>query len=95
MKHKVKLAQETAKLMIEKLSPKELENELYQLLIILSDDDLDYIYKDVKKEVSEDNDEKLYIYERNSDTGEIFRRKKGDYTNRECINPAVNTIPNL
>ena len=47
------------------------------------------------EEVSEDNDEKLYIYERNSDTGEIFRRKKGDYTNRECINPAVNSVPNI
>ena len=47
------------------------------------------------KQISEDSDEKLYIYERNSDTGEIFRRKKGDYTNRECINPAVNSVPNI
>ena len=48
-----------------------------------------------KKEISEIMEEQPYIYERNSDTGEIFRRKKGDYTNRECINPAVNSIPNL
>ena len=47
------------------------------------------------KETEEDNDEKLYIYERNPDTGEIFRRKKGDYTNKESINPAVNSVPNL
>ena len=41
-------------------------------------------------------DEKIpYIYERNSDTGEIFRRKKGDYANKECINPAVNSVPNI
>ena len=46
---KVDLAKKTAKLMIDKLSPKELENELYQLLIILSNNDLDYMYKDVKK----------------------------------------------
>ena len=43
-------------------------------------------------DISED---KPYIYERNSDTGEIFRRKKGDYTNKECINPAVNSVPNI
>jgi|TARA_R110000851_G_scaffold296023_1_gene451044 hypothetical protein len=46
---KVDLAKKTAKLMIDKLSPKELENELYQLLIILSNNDLDYMYEDVKK----------------------------------------------
>ena len=37
-----------------------------------------------------------YIYERNSDTGEIFRRKKGDYNSpRECINPEINSVPNI
>ena len=37
-----------------------------------------------------------YIYERNSDTGEIFRRKKGDYDSpRECINPEINSVPNI
>ena len=46
---KVDLAKKTAKLMIDKLSPQELENELYQLLIILSNNDLDYMYEDVKK----------------------------------------------
>ena len=36
------------------------------------------------------------IFERNPDTGEIFRRKKGDYNSpRECINPAVNSVPNI
>ena len=36
-----------------------------------------------------------WIYERNPDTGEIFRRKYGDYASpRECINPAVNAVPN-
>ena len=35
-----------------------------------------------------------WIYERNPDTGEIFRRKYGDYDSpRECINPAVNAVP--
>jgi hypothetical protein len=48
-----------------------------------------------KKEISEIMEESLYIYERNPDTGEIFRRKKGDYTNKECVNPAVNSVPNL
>ena len=47
------------------------------------------------KQISEEIEEQSYIYERNSDTGEIFRRKKGDYTNRECINPAVNSVPNI
>ena len=37
-----------------------------------------------------------WIYERNPDTGEIFRRKFGDYDSpRECINPAVNSVPNI
>ena len=27
----------------------------------------------------------VYIYERNPDSGEVFRRKKGDYKNRELI----------
>jgi len=51
--------------------------------------------KELKEEVSEIMEEPHYIYERNSDTGEIFRRKKGDYTNRECINPSVNSTLNL
>tara|TARA_R110000824_G_scaffold42265_4_gene124714 strand:- start:921 stop:1160 length:240 start_codon:yes stop_codon:yes gene_type:complete len=37
-----------------------------------------------------------YIYERNPDTGEIFRRKSGDYDSpRECINPEINSVPNI
>ena len=37
-----------------------------------------------------------YIYERNPDTGEIFRRKFGDYDSpRECINPEINSVPNI
>ena len=40
-------------------------------------------------------EERPYIYERNPDTGEIFRRRALDYDNRECINPAVNSVPNL
>jgi len=48
-----------------------------------------------KKEISEIMEEPLYIYERNPDTGEIFRRKKGEYTSKECVNPAVNAVPNL
>ena len=37
-----------------------------------------------------------YIYERNPDTGEIFRRRYGDYDSpREIVNPAVNAIPNV
>ena len=48
-----------------------------------------------KKEISEIMEEQPYIYERNPDTGEIFRRRALDYDNRECINPAVNAVPNL
>jgi len=48
-----------------------------------------------KKEISEIMEEQPYIYERNPDTGEIFRRRALDYDNRECINPAVNSVPNL
>ena len=37
-----------------------------------------------------------WIYERNPDTGEIFRRKYGDYDSpRELINPEINAIPNI
>jgi hypothetical protein len=37
-----------------------------------------------------------YIYERNPDTGEIFRRKFGDYDSpRELVNPEVNAVPNI
>jgi hypothetical protein len=32
----------------------------------------------------------IYIYERNSDTGEIFRREKGNYDKRELINKTEN-----
>lgn len=46
---KVSLAKKTARLMVDKLSPQELENELYHLLIMLPDNDLDYAYEDVKK----------------------------------------------
>ena len=46
---KVDLAKKTAKLMVEKLSPQELENELYQLLVLLSNDDLDYAYDDISR----------------------------------------------
>ena len=45
---KVSLAKKTAKLMVDKLSPQELENELYQLLIMLPDSDLDYVHDDVE-----------------------------------------------
>ena len=45
---KVSLAKKTAKLMVDKLSPEELENELYQLLIMLPDSDLDYVHDDVE-----------------------------------------------
>ena len=31
-----------------------------------------------------------YIYERNPDTGEIFRREKGNYDKRELINKTEN-----
>ncbi len=48
-----------------------------------------------EKELLENKEEQPYIYERNPDTGEIFRRRAGDYDNRECINPAVNSIPQL
>tara|TARA_R110000744_G_C18890291_1_gene507860 strand:- start:157 stop:414 length:258 start_codon:yes stop_codon:yes gene_type:complete len=48
-----------------------------------------------KKEISEIMEKTSYIYERNPDTGEIFRRRAMDYHNRECINPAVNSVPNL
>ena len=35
-----------------------------------------------------------WIYERNPDTGEIFRRKCGDYDSpRELVNPEINTLP--
>jgi len=40
------------------------------------------------------NTDSPYIYERNPDTGEIFRRKCGDYDSpRECINPEINSVP--
>ena len=42
------------------------------------------------------NPDSPYIYERNPDTGEIFRRKAGDYDSpRECINPEINSVPNI
>jgi len=37
-----------------------------------------------------------YIYERNPNTGEIFRRKYGDFDSpRELVNPEVNAVPNI
>jgi len=46
---KSELAKKTAKLMVDKLSPQELENELYQLLIMLSTDNVEYVRDDIKK----------------------------------------------
>ena len=48
-----------------------------------------------QKESLNTNEKLCYIYERNPDTGEIFRRKKGDYTTKECINPEVNSVPRI
>ena len=48
-----------------------------------------------KKQPPKDITKRPYIYERNPDTGEIFRRRALDYNNRECINPAVNSVPNV
>ena len=37
-----------------------------------------------------------YIFERNPDTGEIFRRKYGDYDSpRELVNPEINSVPTI
>tara|TARA_R110002020_G_scaffold150401_1_gene327060 strand:- start:680 stop:928 length:249 start_codon:yes stop_codon:yes gene_type:complete len=51
-------------------------------------------YTQIKNvEIKEDKqiplEERPYIYERNSDTGEIFRRRAMDYVNRERINPKL------
>ena len=49
----------------------------------------------MKLQNKHDTDDR-WIYERNPDTGEIFRRKFGDYDSpRECINPEVNAVPNI
>ena len=52
-------------------------------------------YSHIKIKNIEIMEKTSYIYERNPDTGEIFRRRAMDYHNRECINPAVNSVPNL
>ena len=36
-----------------------------------------------------------WIFERNSDTGEIKKRKPGDYGNEQIVNPSVNAVPNI
>jgi hypothetical protein len=37
-----------------------------------------------------------WIFERNPDTGEIFKRKCGDYDSpRELVNPEINSVPNI
>ena len=36
-----------------------------------------------------------WIFERNPDTGEIFRRKPMDYDNRELVNPEINSVPTI
>jgi len=46
---KSELAKKTAKLMVDKLSPTELENELYQLLIMLSTNNVEYVRDDIEK----------------------------------------------
>ena len=40
--------------------------------------------------MAEFSDSKTYIYERNPDTGEIFRREKENYDKRELINKTEN-----
>jgi len=42
--------------------------------------------------MAEFSDSKTYIYERNPDTGEIFRREKGNYNKREIINKTNNNM---
>ena len=52
-------------------------------------------WKQIKKEIVQNENHK-YIYERNPDTGEIFKRKFGDYNSpRECVNPEINSVPNI
>ena len=36
-----------------------------------------------------------WIFERNPDTGEIKKRKPGDYGNEQIVNPSVNSVPNI
>jgi len=36
-----------------------------------------------------------WIFERNPDTGEIRKRKSGDYGNEKMVNPAVNSVPGI
>ena len=37
-----------------------------------------------------------WIFERNPDTGELFRRKYGDYDSpRELVNPEINSVPTI
>ena len=40
--------------------------------------------------MAEFSDSKTYIYERNPDTGEIFKRERGNYNKRELINKTKN-----
>ena len=46
----------------------------------------------MKLQNKHDTDDR-WIYERNPDTGEIFRRKPMDYNNKELINPEINSVP--
>jgi len=38
---------------------------------------------------------KYWIFERNPDTGEVKKRKSGDYGNEQIVTPAVNSAPHI
>lgn len=50
--------------------------------------------KEMKLQNKHDKDDR-WIYERNPDTGEIKKRRPGDYGNEQIVNPAVNAVPNI
>ena len=49
----------------------------------------------MKLQNKHDTDDR-WIFERNPDTGEIFKRKYGDYDSpRELVNPEINSVPTI
>jgi hypothetical protein len=78
---------------LESDSPEDVENFIENNMVSCKHIQIKNV--EMEEDTETPIEERPYIYERNPDTGEIFRRRALDYHNRECINPSVNSVPNL
>jgi len=48
----------------------------------------------MKLQNKHDKDDR-WVYERNSDTGQVQKRRPNDYGNEQLVNPEINSVPTV